>query len=233
MAYTPINWQTGDTITAEKLNKMDNGWGASATTDELYSGSMTVSAGGDGGATIPAAIAGRLSSATQAVITVDGTSYTCDGFDDEGFWTFGAPYNDYSEYPFSVYVDGAMTYFTNQNGGTYSIEVALLNVTIDVSSDFSKAVSAAIGGAFYPFVIGTTTWLQVVDAMAAGKLVLRSWGNAYDGDTTSDTQWAGTELVTDAYIDARGEYNVSAIVMQKSVQSITHYSATTADGALS
>lgn len=26
MSYTPINWQTGDTITAEKLNKMDNGW---------------------------------------------------------------------------------------------------------------------------------------------------------------------------------------------------------------
>lgn len=24
MAYTPINWQTGDIITAEKLNEMDN-----------------------------------------------------------------------------------------------------------------------------------------------------------------------------------------------------------------
>lgn len=24
MTYTPINWQTGDTITAEKLNEMDN-----------------------------------------------------------------------------------------------------------------------------------------------------------------------------------------------------------------
>lgn len=25
MAYTPTNWQTGDTITAEKLNKMEQG----------------------------------------------------------------------------------------------------------------------------------------------------------------------------------------------------------------
>ena len=25
MAYTPTNWQTGDTITAEKLNKMESG----------------------------------------------------------------------------------------------------------------------------------------------------------------------------------------------------------------
>ena len=25
MAYTPTNWQTGDTITAEKLNKLENG----------------------------------------------------------------------------------------------------------------------------------------------------------------------------------------------------------------
>lgn len=25
MSYTPTNWQTGDTVTAEKLNKMENG----------------------------------------------------------------------------------------------------------------------------------------------------------------------------------------------------------------
>jgi hypothetical protein len=25
MSYTPTTWQTGDTITAEKLNKLENG----------------------------------------------------------------------------------------------------------------------------------------------------------------------------------------------------------------
>jgi hypothetical protein len=233
MAYTPINWQTGDTITAEKLNRCDNGWGASTTTNELYSGSMTVSAGGDGGAVIQAAIAEQLSNASQAVITIDGTSYTCDGFDDGGFWTFGAPYNDYSEYPFSVYVDGLMTYFTNQNGGTYSIKITLSNVTIDISPDFAEAVSAVIGGAFYSFVIGTTTWSQVVDAMAAGKLVLRTWANAYDGGTTPGAKYAGIELVTDAYADSHGAYIVSAIVVGKGVQSVIRYTASSIDGALS
>lgn len=43
MAYTPTNWQTGDVITAEKLNKMENGIAGSSleviftvtTNDEL------------------------------------------------------------------------------------------------------------------------------------------------------------------------------------------------------
>ena len=31
MSYTPTNWQTGDTITAEKLNKMESGISANDT----------------------------------------------------------------------------------------------------------------------------------------------------------------------------------------------------------
>lgn len=30
MSYTPTNWQTGDTVTAEKLNKMESGIAAAA-----------------------------------------------------------------------------------------------------------------------------------------------------------------------------------------------------------
>lgn len=32
MAYTPTNWQTGDTITAEKLNKLEDGVAQSGST---------------------------------------------------------------------------------------------------------------------------------------------------------------------------------------------------------
>lgn len=40
MIYTPINWQNGDTITAEKMNKMDNGWGIGEV--ELFSETVTL-----------------------------------------------------------------------------------------------------------------------------------------------------------------------------------------------
>ena len=100
---------------------------------------------------------------------------------------------------------------------------------MQTSADFSKAVSAS---AFYPLVIGTTTWSQVVDAMAAGKLVLRTWAAAYE-DVTLDDQYAGLELVADAYVSSHGDYTVSAIVTDRGVQSVISYSATTADEALS
>ena len=135
MAYTPINWQTGDTITAEKLNRCDNGWGASTTTNELYSGSMTVSAGGDGGAVIQAAIAEQLSNASQAVITIDGTSYTCDGFDDGGFWTFGAPYNDYSVIRAGIIQDILAKNSWNLETGEFNLTNARINITSATAYD--------------------------------------------------------------------------------------------------
>lgn len=36
MSYTPTNWQTGDTITAEKLNKLENGVAALSNYDIVF-----------------------------------------------------------------------------------------------------------------------------------------------------------------------------------------------------
>lgn len=234
MAYTPINWQTGDTITAEKLNKMDNGWGVDST--ELFS--ETVTTADEGGMNSGSLVYSQLINADTITVTFDGTDYTCNATDmGNGIYGYGgvaATGPDFTNYPFALFSMvnvGAGNEMYTETASTHTVAVSVSS--LQTSANFAKAASAAIGGAFYPLVIGTTTWSQVVDAMGAGKLVFRTWANAYDGDTTTDTQWAGAELVTDAYIDARGEYNVSAIVMQKGVQSITSYHATTADGALS
>ena len=36
MSYTPTNWQTGDTITAEKLNKLEEGVAAVSNYDLVF-----------------------------------------------------------------------------------------------------------------------------------------------------------------------------------------------------
>ena len=41
MSYTPTNWQTGDTITAEKLNNMESGIAKSAVYDMLVTATVT------------------------------------------------------------------------------------------------------------------------------------------------------------------------------------------------
>lgn len=41
MSYTPTNWQNGDTITAEKLNKMESGISANDTMNEPFVVTLT------------------------------------------------------------------------------------------------------------------------------------------------------------------------------------------------
>lgn len=232
MAYTPINWQTGDTITADKLNRCDNGWGVDST--QLLS--ETVTTVDDGGVNYGSLAYASVIDAATITVTFDGTAYQCTLIDG----AYGAQWSDtlqgydFSTYPFNIASwsdpSGAVgNDLYTETAGSHTIAVSV--EAIEASVDFAKAVSATIGGAFYPLVIGTTTWSQVVDAMAAGKLVLRTWANACDG--TSDTQYAGLELVTDAYLSSRGDYTVSAIVTDKGVQSVTSYRASTTDRPLS
>lgn len=231
MTYTPINWATGDTITADKLNRCDNGWGVENT--QLLS--ETVTTVDDGSANYGSLAYASLIDAATITVTFDGTAYQC-AFIDGAYgaqWSDTLQGYDFSTYPFGIasWSDpsgAAGNDLYTETAGSHTIAVSVK--AIEVSADFAEAVSATIGGAFYPLVIGTTTWQQVVDAMAAGKLVLRTWANAYDG--TSDTQYAGLELVTDAYVSSRGDYTVSAIVTEKGTQSIGHHSASTADGVL-
>lgn len=179
MAYTPINWQTGDTITAEKMNKMDNGWGVENSSTEIYAGSLTVSSSG-GDVTIPSAIASTLTNTPQLTVSIDGNPYTCTGFDDDGYWTFGAPYGDYSTYPFSVYVEGTITKFTHQTAGTYAVVLMVVSSSVTVSEDFTSAIQAAN---VYTITdsSGTLnkTFAEIRDAFIAGKTCIISRNNIH------------------------------------------------------
>ncbi|MBQ3292118.1 MAG: hypothetical protein IJH43_07065 [Mogibacterium sp.] len=174
MAYTPIGWQTGDTITAEKMNKMDNGWGVFST--QLFNGSVTVDSGGDAETTInPAA----FSATTDAIITVNGTTYNCVGFDDNGYWTFGSPYDAPSEYPFSFYRSGDTVYFMAKVTGSYTLD--FIAVGYEVGTSFETVVKM-IASSLLPLkiVIGSTTWQEVYDAMSAGRIAFVGSGTAME-----------------------------------------------------
>ena len=85
MAYTPINWQTGDTITAEKMNKMDNGWGVQNT--QLFSESVTTTAqGGMNGGVLSYS---TLIDSASIVVSFNGTDYTCSRIEVFGQYFYG------------------------------------------------------------------------------------------------------------------------------------------------
>ena len=109
MSYTPINWQTGEIITADKLNKMDNGWRVVLSDYETVFDSDDESGGGptpkstrstkavtrDVGElfyieiTDEEAVA-RLASSANLRVTFNGDEYVCEAHDYDGVVLFGA-----------------------------------------------------------------------------------------------------------------------------------------------
>lgn len=167
MAYTPINWQTGDTITAEKLNKMDNGWGIEST--PLFSETVTTVAGNLGNSA-KLAYSDWIRDDT-IIINFDGTDYTCEKIRINGnIWGYGgagAEALDFTEYPFaltSVRNSGSTLY--TETAGTHTISAS--TASIETSSSFDSAV--VLGGVF-EVVQGTTTFQEACDAFKSGKHV--------------------------------------------------------------
>lgn len=141
MAYTPINWQTGDTITAEKMNKMDNGWGLQET--QLFSETATTVAGEYGNETELTYI--NPITADSIIVTFDGIEYACSSVIVEGeentygyggvdsSWSY-----DFSQYPFAIVSGIGVNTFATQTTGTYTVAVTASDVV--VGDNFSTAV---------------------------------------------------------------------------------------------
>lgn len=175
MAYTPINWQTGDTITAGKLNKMDNGWGVQET--QLFSESVTtVDMEIDARATLTYSLP---ITASTLIVVLNGTSYTCPKIEAYGnnFYggfdvSTGAP--DFTTYPFFI-----MSPPTGENmlitetAGTYTVTAS--GEGIVVSDNFSGAVSKCvdIDTSTLPMlcVSGTTKKMEMSDAVMNGRMI--------------------------------------------------------------
>ena len=176
MSYTPINWQTGDTITAAKLNRCDNGWSVENTSTTYFNGSATTVADvpeeGCYGCTLDN-VSGDLSSASEVTVTLDNTVYNLIGFDDGGYWTFGAPYQDYSTYSFSIYYDNGSVYFLTETAGTYALKVESDATTIETSSAFASAVGSVVDMSTVPMlcVSDVTTHAEMSAASLSGRIL--------------------------------------------------------------
>lgn len=152
MAYEKQSWNCGDTITADKLNHMEDGI---ANADCGYSCSeewvtltdesvTTVREEGNASAEALLTYSSEINAETIKV-TFDGVEYTCQ-YDDGGY---GARYNyetdstDWSTYPFQIFWDGDGNYFTTETAGTYQVKIEAVGEVVETSECFEKAVKSA------------------------------------------------------------------------------------------
>lgn len=163
MAYTPINWQTGDTITADKLNRCDNGWGYEST--QLFSETVTTSQA-------PFGVEGSLSYSGQVTspsitVTFEGTDYQCSAVqiaEAEGYGYGGVTSEweyDFTTYPFAlVFSPSEGNVLTTQTAGTYTVAVS--GQSIAISDNFNAAVNECVDTSSMPLrcVSGMARWMQ-------------------------------------------------------------------------
>lgn len=218
MAYTPINWQTGDTITAEKMNKMDNGWGVEST--QLFSETVTTEDTGEGYSMV-ALTYSTLISASTIIVTLNGTDYTCPKIDSEGDFFYGGFNNgpDFTNYPFFISSGGGVSNLITQTAGTFNVSVSVQSP--ETSESFNSAVAFAQE---FPVVSGVTTFQEVVDAFKSGKHV-------YVIDDSQDNKTYHLPIIL---INER-TYEIKFIVTTNSDTDVilSGLSASSADGVIS
>ena len=176
MTYTPINWQTGDTITAAKLNKMDRGWNAETTV--FFDGTLTTV--DDGTETSYSNWASFEPDspivADSITVTIGGQTYECRNHA-SGYYEYGATWDDsiggydYSEYPFFIGVyDNLGTRLYTETAGTYTLRIETSSYV--VSADFSAAVTLGVVPSVMLCVSGETTFDDMVAAYEDGRLLI-------------------------------------------------------------
>lgn len=163
MAYTPINWATGDTITADKLNRCDNGWAVEST--QLFSETVTTAVDPEYPDDPPAAHLAYTSQITAStiIVTFDSTDYTCDNQ--------GGAYGG-AGYPFKIMsIPGFGNILETDVAGTFEISAA--TSSIEVSSSFRSAVNSFVDTSTLPMrcISGTTTAQAAYQAMSSGRML--------------------------------------------------------------
>lgn len=166
MSYTPINWQTGQTITADKLNRCDNGWAVEST--QLFS--ETVTAVDQDGMYSATLVYSQLIDADTVTVTFDGTEYVCQRMDLYGehfYGGFGETGPDFTDYPFAIESNGDTNTVYTETAGSHAI--AAVGDAIATSSDFSAAVGKCLP--ILKVELGKTTFQEVSDAISEGFFV--------------------------------------------------------------
>lgn len=153
MAYEKQNWVCGDTLTADKLNHMEDGianaseGGFSCTEAYTLLTDETVTTEAEGDENV-----GTLSYTSQITadtlrVTFNDTVYDCpkqtaQGATLYGGWSNGMP--DFSVFPFTIGSTAQDNRILTSTAGTYTVKLEEDNSTVTTTKCFQKAVKSVV-----------------------------------------------------------------------------------------
>lgn len=255
MAYEKQTWECGETITADKLNHMEDGieeasgggtdvgYECTETRTVLTEESVTTVVYDDS-AYAYGDLAYVLHDSVDAIIvTFNGTEYEC-SFENGGY---GAPWDDsiesfdWSDYPFSLSLgDGlGVGQLATPMAGTYSIKVEAIETSVETTPCFRKAVGSVVSNKTALFVTGnyfsgvydkfSHSVQEIFDVIANHGIVMVSITNS----ASSDSHGVYTPyLIETVNGDATGGVfgDISKVYFQNALDNSIKISATITNG---
>ena len=155
MSYEKQTWETGEVITAEKLNHIEDGiaegGGGNAgyecievLTEVFNSELTTASAGSFFLATFAPS---QPLEGDSITVTLNDTDYTLPKVE-LGYGAFDSNHNPiFVNYPCAIGILNEQHYFFIPSAGTYSVKISALTKSVETSECFEKAVKSVSGGA--------------------------------------------------------------------------------------
>lgn len=204
MAYDKYTWQTGEVITQEKLNHMEqgiedgvNGYECTETTEVLFD--ETISSSGSDPVYMAVLAYSLPIMADTLIITFDGVEYTCPRQSSaSGMSVYGAPASlpaDYSQFPFTLSsANGTQNFIYTQTAGEHTIKGVAVSLDVTTTNCFNKAVqSVEIDNAY---IISTSrdsggnttvdrTYQEIHAAIASGKFASVDGDHPYQGENSN------------------------------------------------
>lgn len=154
MSYEKQTWVCGETITADKLNHIeegienccgsaDLGYECDEEWVTLTEEAVTTAQDGD-------TVDGQLSysetiTADTIKVTFNGTEYICEKTELDNGSAYGASYDDsldsmdWSDYPFSIFSGKGVSFLETETAGTYNIKIETYEDVITTTPCFDKA----------------------------------------------------------------------------------------------
>lgn len=194
MAYVKQNWECGETITADKLNHMEDGIAAGGDCDcgfectetvtTLTEESVTTTA--QGNYNMGTLQYSQLIDADSITVTFDGVEYECPRVTERVGNVYGGAGQgdpDFSEYPFVIMSTAERNGITTQTAGTHTVKIEIVGETITTTLCFEKAVDSLIAS-IKPMILKADntenpgevmldhTWQEILTAFVQGRNIV-------------------------------------------------------------
>ena len=195
MAYEPTVWNCGDTITADKMNKLeqglaeccgggDAGYSCTESYETVYDGNLSF-VNADTGYAVGNFESSDILDTETIKVTFDGIDYECARreamLNDIATNVYGADVDfdtmtiDWSEYPFVITsYDSPTNTIAVETEGTYDVTIQILINSATVSDCFRQAVNEVVGS--HPVLMVNTS----VDSITNNNVMDKTWQEISD-----------------------------------------------------